>query len=933
MQDARKDRGKSHLFGIARTLRASRSFSEAGAWKSVTKIWRERKVESRIAKLLSEARSFTEAGDWKRVVQICQEVIRERPNYQSFRMGAGALLKLGEAQAAEGSLLEGIKHFPDKPRLQQLLALAYAQQNKGREALNSWQTALAMDPSNEAFAAFARAVNQFDFFPEAEEVLDAALARDPRNVTLLQVRATLAERAYSIWRDRKEPFDRVKESWALIAAAEPTNPVAKVVNALLSEGHDAALAAWHIIRANSESDASTNIEIAGQLLKVLKGLDSPDLTVAICESDDFVSRHCNAGTPSMREVIRLYVQALVRQRRKTEAREVLNRSGCAISGSDTDDLFLADFDFQEREFDKALHRALSVLKRSPDSQKAHGIIVCCLSAKKHHEEAERYLDDLERRGLMDHEELGKLAEASGQVQFAEQHYIRWLEGQPGKANALKAYTGFLYRTGRWETIEALASKHALLFAEDWYLKRILDDVTALSAMVGRRLSESVDGSASNAIGTICEELLRRAPNRIRSTRNEAPKIALVVGSLAPGGAERQCQLLCQQLALARRDNRIADVKLFVANLSRVPRDSFYLRSVEDTGVAVVEYVSRRNWVRPQELFDNKEAARLASLLQPADRRRQVMQLYQHLREFDPEIIHAWQDNSIFAAGLAAAYLPKARLVGRWGSLPPTVQRVSSPVERDHAAVLRLAYQALSRTASVQYFTNSRLTADAYADWIGLSRSEVLVVQNGVDFSSLRKSDEARQRIRAELGIQPGAVVIGTAIRLGSEKRPFMWLELAERVARRRDTTEFIIVGDGPLADELEGRARRLSHAKVHLVGRQANVGDWYSAMDATLMTSSVEGLSNTVIESAYMGLPVVAYDVGGMAEAVIDQQTGFLIPENDTDAMVERLVQLINHEDMRRTMSAMAHHYARENFHPAKMAKSILAIYGSLLKS
>ena len=82
-----------------------------------------------------------------------------------------------------------------------------------------------------------------------------------------------------------------------------------------------------------------------------------------------------------------------------------------------------------------------------------------------------------------------------------------------------------------------------------------------------------------------------------------------------------------------------------------------------------------------------------------------------------------------------------------------------------------------------------------------------------------------------------------------------------------------------------------------------------------------------------MGLPVVSYDVGGMAEAVIDQQTGFLIPENDGDAMVERLVKLIDDGDMRRKMGAMAHQYARDNFDPARMAESSLAIYGDLLKS
>jgi glycosyltransferase involved in cell wall biosynthesis len=380
------------------------------------------------------------------------------------------------------------------------------------------------------------------------------------------------------------------------------------------------------------------------------------------------------------------------------------------------------------------------------------------------------------------------------------------------------------------------------------------------------------------------------------------------------------------------DHKVADVKVFVANLSRNKRDAFRRAGIESSGISVIEYHSRAKRLSTYDVLEDTEAAKLVSSFQPPSRRQVALQLYEQLQEFDPDIVHAWLDNTIYVSGLVSALLPKARLVGRWGSLPPTVQRESSPQERNHATVLRHAYLSLIKESKVQLYSNSRGTAEFYADWIGVPRSEILVVKNGIDFSSFERSEAARQRIRSKLGIDPDAVVIGTAIRLGSEKRPFMWLDIAEKVAAQRSGAAFVIVGDGPLLDEVRRRAKTLKHAKVHIVGRQMNIADWYNAMDVTLMTSSVEGLSNTVIESAYMELPVVAYDVGGMAEAVHDGDTGFLLPEGDVEGAVNALVRLIDDSELLADMGAKAHDFAADNFNPEKMTDSVMAIYDELLK-
>jgi glycosyltransferase involved in cell wall biosynthesis/tetratricopeptide (TPR) repeat protein len=829
--------------------------------------------------------------DWRSIAAACEAALQEKAEPGLYQAGGAALLKIKKLAAAEALLLDGLKNFPEQTELCNLLALCYAAQGRKCDALRVWQEALARNPQNTGVAtALISHMMRWGGSPQTG-------SRRPR------------------------------EGIALVESLCPVDPVVKTVAVLLDRGQEAALEAWQTQRDLLASNLPGYIKILGNLFRALRQIDQPELLVAIGDREDLISRN-PVPSASQRRLINLYLRCLLAQHQTAKVREILTAEGYSRPSSEEEQVLFAELLFAEKKIEECLTCAQRVAKQFPRSFGAHRMVVRGLVGKRDHAAVEDYIAMLEEHGVMDRTQLGRLAETAGQVELAERYFKCAL--RPHDLNAIKAYTGFLQKTGRWKSILELGSRYSAAFNSDWYLESTLEEVRELSETL-RFDSEQEEQTdrASSALVAVYEEILRKAPKAVCSTR--ARRLAMVIGTLGPGGAERQCAILCQQLARCAKEGRIAEVRVFVGNLTQNSRNGVRRESIESAGVPVIEYYSRAKRVSAHDVIEDRETADLMMSFQPSIRRQTVLQLYEHLRGFNPDIVHAWLDSAIYVSGLVSALLPRARFVGRWGSLPPTVQRVSSPQERNHAAVLRRVYKSLIEQSTVQFYSNAQPLSDFYADWIGVDRSKILTVKNGIEFSSLQKSAEARQRIRESLEIPPNAVVIGATIRCGSEKRPFMWLDVAERVAAQRPGTAFIIVGDGPLLDDVRRRAKTLTHAKVHVVGRQMNISDWYNAMDITLMTSSVEGLSNTVLESAYMRLPVVSFEVGGMAEAVINRETGLLLPEKDIDGVVHALIRLIDHPDMRIGLGVNAQKYAAENFHPESMCNSVLAIYDELL--
>ena len=224
----------------------------------------------------------------------------------------------------------------------------------------------------------------------------------------------------------------------------------------------------------------------------------------------------------------------------------------------------------------------------------------------------------------------------------------------------------------------------------------------------------------------------------------------------------------------------------------------------------------------------------------------------------------------------------------------------------------------------KFVANTKATASAFCRWLGWEERAVDVIYNGYDFSRMTPATGARVNIRRDLGIPLEAYVFGGVFRMSEEKRPFLWLRIADEISRKCNAeVHFVIVGDGPLFETILRRLAEHPQPNVHVVGRKSNIEDWYDSMDAFLLTSRVEGMSNVVIEAQSFGLPVICFKVGGLEETLISGKTGYLVENNDVRTLVQRSIEAAMDRERSREMGIAGKQFIAQAFSTEILVKSL----------
>jgi len=230
--------------------------------------------------------------------------------------------------------------------------------------------------------------------------------------------------------------------------------------------------------------------------------------------------------------------------------------------------------------------------------------------------------------------------------------------------------------------------------------------------------------------------------------------------------------------------------------------------------------------------------------------------------------------------------------------------------------MRELYRALAGSSRVLLSTNSRAGALDYADWLGLEPSTFRVLRNGLDPAALELSSlEARERLRRGLGVPVGTPTLAAVFRLGAEKRPLFFLDVVSRVREHVKDLVVLHAGRGPMQEEFHRAIRdRGLESCVRLLGSRNDIPDILSLADLVLLTSRHEGLPNVLIESQFLGVPVVSSDSGGAREAFRDGETGFLCNRNSVEQHAAACLRLLGDPRLRASMSRAATALAREQF-------------------
>ena len=296
-----------------------------------------------------------------------------------------------------------------------------------------------------------------------------------------------------------------------------------------------------------------------------------------------------------------------------------------------------------------------------------------------------------------------------------------------------------------------------------------------------------------------------------------------------------------------------------------------------------------------------------------------------LRERRPDVLHTHTAKAGATGRIAAVLAGRARPRAVVHTFHGHVLRgyFSPSRERAFRLIERVLATATDRLIAVSDEVRDDLVAFHVA-----KPGKIVVIPYGFDLDRRVRSDaETRARKRAEAGTGD-AFVIGWAGRLTAIKQP---LDLVRTVAQVDDSL-LLLAGDGELRADVERLARELGvEQRVRLLGYVDDLGDWYAAFDAFLLTSLNEGAPVVAIEAQAAGVPVVATNAGGTRTVVTDGETGFVVPIGDIPALAERLTRLRDDAGLRRRLADTGREQMRTRFCAERMVDDVERLYAEIL--
>ena len=216
--------------------------------------------------------------------------------------------------------------------------------------------------------------------------------------------------------------------------------------------------------------------------------------------------------------------------------------------------------------------------------------------------------------------------------------------------------------------------------------------------------------------------------------------------------------------------------------------------------------------------------------------------------------------------------------------------------------------------------------------LGVRRSKLWMLGNGIDLQRFRPRPEVRAEVRAELGIDESEVVVGAVGRLVREKGYVELFEAAASLRAGHPRLRWIVAGpqDGSKGDALtEDEMRAGRDAGVTLLGERSDPERLYQAMDLYVLASHREGWPRSAMEASACGVPVIATAIRGCRQVVQDGENGLLVPPRAADALAAAVARLTDDGELRRRMAARGPALAAARFDQATVIGLSLDAYRS----
>jgi len=271
-----------------------------------------------------------------------------------------------------------------------------------------------------------------------------------------------------------------------------------------------------------------------------------------------------------------------------------------------------------------------------------------------------------------------------------------------------------------------------------------------------------------------------------------------------------------------------------------------------------------------------------------------------------------------------------RIAAKKSKVPCIVASVHNVYTRDKKLHRRIINRFLARFTDKIIAVSEEVKMDILK-YDRISEDKVQVIYNGVDLNAFNESFD-KEQIKSKLGINPNVPVIGTVGRLTEQKGHIYLLQAILKLKHKFPDIKVLIVGDGPLMDELKSytSSSGLSN-NVIFTGFRRDIPALLSIMDIFVFPSLWEGLPNALIEAMASGKAIIASNLPQIKEVLDSDGLGILVPPKDSDSISQSINFLLKNEKIVKKMGNLAKNMACTRFNIENTVKIYEKMFEKIL--
>lgn len=214
-------------------------------------------------------------------------------------------------------------------------------------------------------------------------------------------------------------------------------------------------------------------------------------------------------------------------------------------------------------------------------------------------------------------------------------------------------------------------------------------------------------------------------------------------------------------------------------------------------------------------------------------------------------------------------------------------------------------------------------------------NKMITIHNGIDTNKFDSYNiHLKEDILKELGIPNNALIIGMIARISEQKDPVKFVNIAQRICESIDNAYFVLVGDGEQRDKIENIISEYKlNDRIKITGWVNDVNKYLSIFDIAILTSRWEGFGLVIAEYMAASKPVVASNIGGIPELIVDKYNGDLINLDDIDGFVQSILKLSKDEELKNRYIYNSKKILKEKFDINKLVSNHEELYIDILNN